>query len=204
MEAFTSKGGVYSLGYILRKYNVFVENDFTGTHVVGPMVVGGKATASLGGSTTSERYPHDVPDYFGKVGGGKNITTVSDIPVYLGEEELGNTFTLVNGEGKNYFDYYFTSQFIDFGTAMAALQGEAEGFKGVDVDLTSKEKKDGYEISGSTVKLDVGGLYEFTAKELQNIQVLDIQGDFGGGSDTLRLLLQQLKLQDWNLEKLIM
>lgn len=46
------------------------------------------------------------------------------------------------------------------------------------------EKKDGYEISGSTVKLDVGGLYEFTAKELQNIQVLDIQGDFGGGSDT--------------------
>lgn len=141
-------------------------------------------TASLGGSTTSERYPHDVPDYFGKVGGGKNITTVSDIPVYLGEEELGNTFTLVNEEGKNYFDYYFTSQFIDFGTTMAALQGEAEGFKGVDVDLTSKEKKDGYEISGSTVKLDVGGLYEFTAKELQNIQVLDIQGDFGGGSDT--------------------
>ena len=54
------------------------------------------------------------------------------------------------------------------------------------------------------MKLDVGGLYEFTAKELQNIQVLDIQGDFGGGSDTLRLLLQQLKLQDWNLKKLIM
>ena len=31
-------GASYSIGYILRKYNVFVENNYDGTHVVGPVV----------------------------------------------------------------------------------------------------------------------------------------------------------------------
>ena len=183
-DTFLSTGGSYSLGHILSNYNVFVENNFTGTHVVGPMIVGGTASASLGGSTTSATYSHNVPDYFGGVGGNTTITTVSDIPVYLGTGENGKSFVLMDGTGQQYFDYYFTDDFVDFSAAMAALRGEASSFSGVSVNLKNTAKTDGYEVKDNTVKLDVGGSYEFTAAQLASISVLDIQGNFGGGQDT--------------------
>ena len=41
-------GASYSIGYILRKYNVFVQNDYTGSHVVGPVVAGYRFTPVWG------------------------------------------------------------------------------------------------------------------------------------------------------------
>ena len=59
--------GEYTLGYILNHYNVFASGDYTGTHVVGPVIAGGNVKVSLGGlsSEPMDGAPHTVPSYIG-------------------------------------------------------------------------------------------------------------------------------------------
>ncbi len=167
-DTFISTGGTYSLGYILNKYNAFIANNLTGTHIVGPVVVGGDAAVSLGGSTTDVDYPHDAPTYTGTYSyTSGTIITLSDVPAYFSPNAMGKEYVLQGAAG-NYYDYYFASQFIDFPSAMGILQSEAASFSGQAV-----------EQNGETVALNMGGRYEFTAEQLSAIQNLNFLGRFG-------------------------
>ena len=176
-DTFISEGGSYSLGYILSHYNVFIRNNMNGTHLVGPHVIGGTAKVSLGGLsviTETEKYaPHNVPDYIGIKEGDKTVQTDSNIPVYIGKDEPSTSYSLKGNDGEIYYDYYFTSEFIDFDEAMSTLQSEAASFSGIHLSNTETQ-----------LKLDIGGSYEFTAEELSKISHLDLIGDFSSGKDT--------------------
>ena len=92
----------YALDYILRHYNVFVSGDYLGTHVVGPMVVGGQTMlhGSLGGVTQDTgdyvhtapsylegyAYNEDNPDAFPEI-----ITCNTEMPVYVGQSNKDMT-----------------------------------------------------------------------------------------------------------------
>ena len=96
---YEDEGGAYTLDYILNHYNVFISGDYLGSHVVGPMVVGGDARGrGFGGLSTKtesgevERFPHTVPSYYEGYlhspdnEGMPNITLDnSNLPVYLGK-----------------------------------------------------------------------------------------------------------------------
>ena len=176
-DTFISTGGSYSLGYILNKYNAFIRENYSGTHVVGPIVVGGDAAVSLGGSTTEASYPHNVPDYVGTYSHSSGtVTTLSDIPVYFSKAAEGRAYSLVGAAGE-YDDYYFTSWFVDFDAAMSSLQAEAAGFDGEPVEAGS-----------GIVELAMGGKYAFTAAQLSGIASLDLKGTLGDGRDTFLIV----------------
>lgn len=122
---FESEGGKYTLEYILSNYNVFTSGDYLGSHVVGPMVVGGEARGdgfggyshALPGETGVRNYPHQAPSYFeGYIHMTHNRKLVpnlqlgrSDLPVYLGrynfEKDAGRE---KNFQQNNPFKYYLT------------------------------------------------------------------------------------------------
>lgn len=87
--AASPNGGNYNrLGQILSNYNVFVSNNYYGTHVVGAMAVGGTAQgkdtpwgelAVGGGQTESgKNYQHQVPSWFKNIANsnGKGISNI--------------------------------------------------------------------------------------------------------------------------------
>lgn len=174
-DTLISTGGAYTIEYILKNYNVFVETHFKGTHIVGP-VAAESTEVSLGGLSTGGIYPHLVPDY---IGDGKSVITNNlDMKVYFSKNAMeGVVGPPVGPYGQVYYDYYFAEQFIDWNAAMAALQAEANGFSGKSVDLSL--------MQNGELPLAIGGLYELTAEELSSINYIDIIGDFSSGRDTL-------------------
>lgn len=126
-------GEKYDLFYILANYNVFSFENYDGSHVVGPMIVGGNTKSSgLGGVSHRTdgitEYPHTVPSYFKGNVSNNTITTSSYVPVFIGQN-LDSTgqdanknqqaYTLlgpeleVKIENEKYFkyrNYYFVQQ----------------------------------------------------------------------------------------------
>ena len=90
----------YTLDYILSNYNVFCSGDYLGTHVVGPMVVGGELmlNGSLGGMSgnTGDKYVHTAPSYIEGYAFNKNsihsmpqiITDNGNMAAYLGKSNI--------------------------------------------------------------------------------------------------------------------
>lgn len=138
-NTFISDGGEYSLAYILSHYNVFTFDYYKGTHVVGPMIVGGEAgrttlqgdgsgSLALGGLSTSssQPFPHLVPSYIkGQASIGNTVTTCSNVPFYLGTVNQNNSYTLV-GANDNYYDYYFSDNYVDFDQAKSLIEADAD------------------------------------------------------------------------------
>lgn len=160
-------GASYSIGYILRKYNVFVQNDYTGSHVVGPVVAGGTVTLNgLGGLSYGNQYgaPHGAPSYIGTTKVNTIITAQPGLPVYLGKE-MYPTGIYVNdggGVGQDTENYWYAEKYVDFAAAKAQILSEMQGISGTTAELGTDDK-------GKT--LPAGGCYEFPA------------GTFGMGQD---------------------
>lgn len=160
-------GASYSIGYILRKYNVFVQNDYTGSHVVGPVVAGGTVTLNgLGGLSYGNQYgaPHGAPSYIGTTKVNTIITAQPGLPVYLGKE-MYPTGIYVNdggGVGQDTENYWYAEKYVDFAAAKAQILSEMQGISGTMAKLGTDDK-------GKT--LPAGGCYEFPA------------GTFGMGQD---------------------
>lgn len=125
-DTFESNGGSYTLGYILKNYNIFVSEDYAGTHVVGPVIVGGKFKnyqnqygCSFGGLTAPSKldgFPHKVPSYFGGEAEitGNTLNVFSDVGSYFGTINKRKTFYYM--KALNQIDYSkikYTDKYID-------------------------------------------------------------------------------------------
>lgn len=147
-KTFIGDGGEYTIEYILSNYNVFTFDYYTGTHVVGPMAVGGNTTITGAGGVTGESIPysHTVPSYFKGSLSVNTVITHSNVPLYLGLANQDKSFYLVGDNGE-YSDYYFTDDYIDFPTAMDAIK--EDGLK--------YQKYNGLDNLGNTVnKISIG------------------------------------------------
>lgn len=176
-------GASYSIGYILRKYNVFVENNYDGTHVVGPVVAGGTVTLNgLGGLSSGNQYgaPHGAPSYIGTTKVNTIITAQPDLPVYLGKEMYPTGIGVNDGVdgGRDTGNYWYAQQYVDFTAAMSQIRAEMAGITGTAGVL-------GEDNIGKT--LNAGGCYEFPAGTFemgQNLNLLNVTA----GQDTTIIL----------------
>ena len=174
-------GASYSIGYILRKYNVFVQNDYTGSHVVGPVVAGGTVTLNgLGGLSYGNQYgaPHGVPSYIGTTDVNTIITAQPDLPVYLGVGMCPTGIGVNDGSGQDTGNYWYAQQYVDFTAAMRQIRAEMAGITGTAGVL-------GEDNIGKT--LTAGGCYEFPAGAFargQNLNLLNV----AAGLDTTIIL----------------
>ncbi len=166
-NTFISDGGEYSLAYILSHYNVFTFDYYKGTHVVGPMIVGGEAgrttlqgdgsgSLALGGLSTSssQPFPHLVPSYIkGKASIGNTVTTRSNVPFYLGTVNQNNSYTLAGANG-NYYDYYFSDNYVDFDQAKSLIKADAAIY----------QNYEGPSQNGETIKkveINIGDAFQY-------------------------------------------
>lgn len=176
-------GASYSIGYILRKYNVFVQNDYTGSHVVGPVVAGGTVTLNgLGGLSYGNTYgaPHGAPSYIGTTKVNTIITAQPDLPVYLGKEMYPTGIGVndgVNG-GRDTGNYWYAQQYVDFTAAMSQIRAEMAGITGTAGVL-------GEDNIGKT--LNAGGCYEFPAGTFEMGQNLNLLNAAAGQDTTIIL-----------------
>lgn len=174
-------GASYSIGYILRKYNVFVQNDYTGSHVVGPVVAGGTVTLNgLGGLSSGNQYgaPHGAPSYIGTTNVNTIITAQPDLPVYLGVGMYPTGIGVNDGSGQDTGNYWYAQQYVDFTAAMRQIRAEMAGITGTAGVL-------GEDNIGKT--LNAGGCYEFPAGAFgrgQNLNLLNV----AAGLDTTIIL----------------
>ena len=141
-------GDYPGIAYLLRNYNVFVSGNYTGTHVVGSIVVGGTLTmgGGIGGISnphaTIKEYPHPVPDYIHvyvpKEASNRTIVVQNDnpkMPVYFGKNVKDQNFTISvqkHGATLAHNNYYFiedeTQPYIDFTPFFASVIEEADAF----------------------------------------------------------------------------
>ena len=174
-------GASYSIGYILRKYNVFVENNYDGTHVVGPVVAGGTVTLNgLGGLSYGSPYgaPHSAPSYIGTTKVNTIITAQPDLPVYLGKEMYPTGIGVNDGSGQDTGNYWYAQQYVDFTAAMSQIRAEMAGITGTAGVL-------GEDNIGKT--LNAGGCYEFPAGTFGRGQDLDLLNAAAGQDTTIIL-----------------
>lgn len=162
----------YSIGYILRNYNVFVQNDYTGTHVVGPVAVGGSTNTSLGGLSVGDKYgaPHLVPDYIGYTTGGLiTANPDSSFYVYLGEEMMRqHNFAIESGAGQTNQRFWYAKQYVDFDAAMAQIQAQMDAYisQNSGSTVTSESGSFTRDANGKITEIPAGGLYRFKPGEL--------------------------------------
>lgn len=146
-STYTDDGGKYSLAYILSNYNVFTFDEYRGTHVVGPMIVGGYAgrttlngdssgSLAVGGLSNTagnvKEYPHMVPSYFkGELKLSGSVITASDVPLYLGTiNNISNkNWDMVGPNNSVYTKHYFTDKYVDFDKAKSQIKNEMKAFK---------------------------------------------------------------------------
>lgn len=174
-------GASYSIGYILRKYNVFVQNDYTGSHVVGPVVAGGTVTLNgLGGLSYGNTYgaPHGAPSYIGTTNVNTIITAQPDLPVYLGVGMYPTGIGVNDGSGQDTGNYWYAQQYVDFTAAMSQIRAEMAGITGIAGVL-------GEDNIGKT--LNAGGCYEFPAGAFARGQDLNLL-NVAAGLDTTIIL----------------
>lgn len=190
--------GSYEIGYILKNYNVFVADNYIGTHVVGPMIVGGRAyrwnqngeggeaedhssAISLGGLSTvgypgsHNGAPHQVPSYFGNTSATQIITGNPTIPVYVGTADLTMSVESWNGgllRTSNYI--YTTTGYVNFTAAMDTIKGQMNAI--VPAGAGSKTM---------FTELEAGGTYVFDASAIASEKTeLVITGDPAKAADT--------------------
>ena len=174
-------GASYSIGYILRKYNVFVENNYDGTHVVGPVVAGGTVTLNgLGGLSSGNQYgaPHGAPSYIGTTNVNTIITAQPDLPVYLGVGMYPTGIGVNDGSGQDTGNYWYAQQYVDFTAAMRQIRAEMAGITGTAGVL-------GEDNIGKT--LTAGGCYEFPAGAFARGQDLNLLNVTAGQDTTIIL-----------------
>lgn len=174
-------GASYSIGYILRKYNVFVQNDYTGSHVVGPVVAGGTVTLNgLGGLSYGNQYgaPHGAPSYIGTTNVNTIITAQPDLPVYLGVGMYPTGIGVNDGSGQDTGNYWYAQQYVDFTAAMRQIRAEMAGITGTAGVL-------GEDNIGKT--LNAGGCYEFPAGAFARGQDLNLLNAAAGQDTTIIL-----------------
>lgn len=174
-------GASYSIGYILRKYNVFVENNYDGTHVVGPVVAGGTVTLNgLGGLSYGNTYgaPHGAPSYIGTTKVNTIITAQPDLPVYLGVGMYPTGIGVNDGSGQDTGNYWYAQQYVDFTAAMSQIRAEMAGITGTAGVL-------GEDNIGKT--LNAGGCYEFPAGAFEMGQNLNLLNAAAGQDTTIIL-----------------
>lgn len=174
-------GASYSIGYILRKYNVFVQNDYTGSHVVGPVVAGGTVTLNgLGGLSSGNQYgaPHGAPSYIGTTNVNTIITAQPDLPVYLGVGMYPTGIGVNDGSGQDTGNYWYAQQYVDFTAAMRQIRAEMAGITGTAGVL-------GEDNIGKT--LNAGGCYEFPAGAFARGQNLNLLSAAAGQDTTIIL-----------------
>ncbi len=174
-------GASYSIGYILRKYNVFVQNDYTGSHVVGPVVAGGTVTLNgLGGLSYGNQYgaPHGAPSYIGTTNVNTIITAQPDLPVYLGVGMYPTGIGVNDGSGQDTGNYWYAQQYVDFTAAMRQIRAETAGITGTAGVL-------GEDNIGKT--LNAGGCYEFPAGAFARGQNLNLLSAAAGQDTTIIL-----------------
>ena len=174
-------GASYSIGYILRKYNVFVENNYDGTHVVGPVVAGGTVTLNgLGGLSYGNTYgaPHGAPSYIGTTNVNTIITAQPDLPVYLDVGMYPTGIGVNDGSGQDTGNYWYAQQYVDFTAAMSQIRAEMAGITGTAGVL-------GEDNIGKT--LNAGGCYEFPAGTFGRGQDLDLLNVTAGQDTTIIL-----------------
>lgn len=174
-------GASYSIGYILRRYNVFVQNDYTGSHVVGPVVAGGTVTLNgLGGLSSGNQYgaPHGAPSYIGTTNVNTIITAQPDLPVYLGVGMYPTGIGVNDGSGQDTGNYWYAQQYVDFTAAMSQIRAEMAGITGTAGVL-------GEDNIGKT--LNAGGCYEFPAGAFARGQDLDLLNVTAGEDTTIIL-----------------
>lgn len=174
-------GASYSIGYILRRYNVFVQNDYTGSHVVGPVVAGGTVTLNgLGGLSSGNQYgaPHGAPSYIGTTNVNTIITAQPDLPVYLGVGMYPTGIGVNDGSGQDTGNYWYAQQYVDFTAAMSQIRAEMAGITGTAGVL-------GEDNIGKT--LNAGGCYEFPAGAFARGQDLNLLNVTAGEDTTIIL-----------------
>lgn len=126
-DTYVKNGGAYELPYILGTFNAFVSGDYYGTHVVGPMIVGGNTqlNGSLGGMTQQEgAYRHRAPSYLRKKAWNRDceghqnvpriITGDPEMDVYLGMENAGQNVGNTK-IGEDCRQILFTDEYLDEG-----------------------------------------------------------------------------------------
>lgn len=174
-------GASYSIGYILRRYNVFVQNDYTGSHVVGPVVAGGTVTLNgLGGLSSGNQYgaPHGAPSYIGTTNVNTIITAQPGLPVYLGVGMYPTGIGVNDGSGQDTGNYWYAQQYVDFTAAMRQIRAEMAGITGTAGVL-------GEDNIGKT--LTAGGCYEFPAGAFARGQNLNLLSAAAGQDTTIIL-----------------
>lgn len=176
--------GSYELGYILSNYNAFVETNYIGTHVVGPMIVGGRAyrwkegtaeeedgsALNLGGLSAENALdsyggaPHQVPSYYGETSATQIITGNMNIPVYLGDKNKTMAVDYKKtGESEvvTTANYVYADSYIDFTTAMKSIQSQMD-------DIVNNETQT--PETNTPTKLTVGGTYVFDASAFKSVK----------------------------------
>ena len=204
-DTYESNGGQYQIGYILKNYNVFVKEDYTGTHVVGAVIAGGDVTLNgFGGiSTHEETYPHGGSSYIGgraSILANTVLTGDKDLNLYLGTVNSDQEFLIsYNREEGLYYSgndhVYFTDDYIDK-TKWDDLEEQAkEIVKTINIpkedineiansgwwpEVTKGNlEEDGYFIQkgsgGTTITVKAGNSYGF--ETFENVGTLNIVGD---------------------------
>lgn len=165
-QTFEMDGGQYSLGYLFRNYNVFVDGDYTNQqHIVGSIAVGGNVTSAtgIGGSSTGEiPYRNGASTYIKGTTNIKDIVIRSDdpnFPTYFGTVNKGSGINVKNQVNAQASPYYFTDQYIDFNRAMAAVKAE-----------TSNAAKEGITIPESEMDTVINGPWGTTI-ERENYKI---------------------------------
>lgn len=166
-------GEKYDIFNILANYNVFTFDYYYGTHVVGPMIVGGETKSNgLGGTTTKTTYIHTAPSYFkGNLNQTNTIITTSYVPVFIGTNGSYNTnmrnFSLLGPEigspdpvtnqkkYEQYLNYYLidtndsVNDYIDFDKAKQQFSNQIQKYQ--DASFTGVDAA-GHQITTVTIK----------------------------------------------------
>lgn len=129
-DTYESNQGKHDIAYIHSNFNIFIQESYEGTHVVGPMLVGGHTTmtGNLGGlsgipdTDIEKHYQHQVSSYW--KGETDTFNDRGKLPVVItGRKDLPIYFGLANKEfykGKlnpEITPYYFTDSYFDFDAA---------------------------------------------------------------------------------------
>ena len=205
-------GEQYNLFYILGNYNVFTFNYYYGTHGVGPMMVGGEAAKqsangngeaaigdgklNIGGTTTRVDSPHNAPTYIkGNANIVNTIQTDSNVPFFVGKTNSTSKYTIQDIDDKNYYNYYYSDNYVDFNKAEAEIDSQLSQlakFEGYDTngkfvekvninadDLVVGKKSDSYEVVSSNeeqfktvLKIKLGYNYVFDKGAFEKIDAI--------------------------------
>lgn len=160
-DTYDGNDGENNIAYVHGNFNIFVQGDYKGTHVVGPMLVGGdtEMTGNLGGLSGIQegnlegQYQHKVSSYWRGVTDTREdhgnipvvITGRTDLPIYFGNEN--KTFS-VNKLKPEITPYFFTDSYFDFDAAF----GTETTSGWLDSEVSYYQNYQGYSANGRQVK----------------------------------------------------